>query len=114
MFLLSTSNIVFFFPAAVRLSESLYSVQNCEENGTQLDELNRLTGFSGTENSCFTVVTHGAKRFDIIKKARCFGREFYRGTASTLSGHSVYIDPDISAELRNKVYLNILYFSLNQ
>ncbi|KAM3759052.1 hypothetical protein ACB098_01G091800 [Castanea mollissima] len=87
----------------VRLSESLYSVKNCGENGMRLDELNRLAGFSGTENSCLPVGTLGAKKFDMIEKSRFSGREFNRSTSSTLSGHSLYVDPDISAELHNKV-----------
>uniref|UniRef100_A0A2N9FIL9 BRCT domain-containing protein n=1 Tax=Fagus sylvatica TaxID=28930 RepID=A0A2N9FIL9_FAGSY len=87
----------------VRLSETLYSVKNSGENGMRLDEFNRLAGFSGTENSCLPVVTHGAKQFDMIEKPRFSGREFNRSSGSTLSGHSMYVDPDISAELRNKV-----------
>ena len=73
----------------------------------RLDELNRLAGFSGTENSCLPVGTYGAKKFDMIEKSRFSGRELNRSTGSTLSGHSLYVDPGISAELRNKVNLNI-------
>ncbi|XP_062159473.1 uncharacterized protein LOC133866838 [Alnus glutinosa] len=89
----------------VRLSESLYSVQSFGENGMRLDELNWRAGFSGIETSCLPVGTNGAKRFDMIENPHLWfsGREFNKSTESALSGNSVYIDPDISAELRNKV-----------
>lgn len=93
----------------MRLSESLYSVQSSVENGMRLDELNWLAGFSGIETSCLPVGTNGAKRFDMIEDPHLWfsGREFKRSTESTLSGNSMYIDPDISAELRNKVNFNV-------
>ncbi|KAK1550671.1 hypothetical protein Q3G72_022869 [Acer saccharum] len=36
----------------VRLSESLYTVKSFGEHGMHLDKLNRLVGFTGSENSC--------------------------------------------------------------
>lgn len=80
----------------------------------QLDELSRLAGFAGTENSCLPLGTHGAKKFDKIEESHlCYsGREFDRSTDSTLYGHSLYVDPDISDELHNKVNVNITGNSL--
>ena len=87
----------------MRLSESLYSIKSFGQNGIRLDELNRLVGFSGTENSCLT----GA-HLSTIEEPQFSGRESNcnRSSDSILSGHSMYIDLDISAELRNKVKLN--------
>ncbi|KAM2969076.1 hypothetical protein FF2_016233 [Malus domestica] len=92
----------------VRLSESLYSIKSFGENGMRLDELNRLVGFSGTENSCLPIGVRGAKQLDTNDEPRVSfrGREAIRSTDSshsTLSGHSIYVDLDISSELRNKV-----------
>ncbi|CAN6682488.1 unnamed protein product [Malus baccata var. baccata] len=74
----------------------------------RLDELNRLVGFSGTENSCLPIGVRGAKQLDTNDEPRVSfrGREAIRSTDSshsTLSGHSIYVDLDISSELRNKV-----------
>ncbi|TQE05233.1 hypothetical protein C1H46_009212 [Malus baccata] len=92
----------------VRLSESLYSIKSFGENGMRLDELNRFVGFIGTENTCLPVGVHGAKQLDTIEEPRLSfpGRESTRNTDSshpTLSGHSMYVDLDISSELRKKV-----------
>lgn len=92
----------------MRLSESLYSIKSFGQNGIRLDELNRLVGFSGTENSCLPVGAHGTKHLSTIEEPQFSGRESNcnRSSDSTLSGHSMYIDLDISVELRNKVKLN--------
>ncbi|XP_062023401.1 uncharacterized protein LOC133739633 [Rosa rugosa] len=89
----------------VRLSESLYSIKSLGQNGIRLDELNRLVGFSGTEHSCLPVGAHGIKQLSMIEEPQFSGRESNcnRSSDSTLSGHSMYVDLDISAELRNKV-----------
>lgn len=70
-----------------------------------LDEWNRLTGFSGAENSCLPVGVRGSKQSCMVEEPliRFSGRETDRRNDSTLSGHSMYVDLDISAELRNKV-----------
>ncbi|XP_065850565.1 uncharacterized protein [Euphorbia lathyris] len=90
----------------VRLSESLYSVKTVGGNDVKLDDLNRLVGFSGTENSCLPVGINDAKQFDVAEglHKRLSGRSSNRSIDSTLSGSSIYIDSDISDELRNKVY----------
>lgn len=101
------------FPVSVRLSESLYYVKNVGENGVRMDELNRLIGFSGAENSCLPAgMFENAKQSVMTEDPHLWfsGRESKRSVDSTLSGHSMFIDSDISAELRNKVekYLVIL------
>lgn len=94
------------FPSvAVRLSESLYSVKSVGKNGVRLDELNRLVGFTGTENTCLPVGIKDANQFDMTKgphKASS-GRSSDGGIGSSLSGNSMYVDSDISDALRNKV-----------
>ncbi|KAJ9702144.1 hypothetical protein PVL29_004062 [Vitis rotundifolia] len=90
----------------VRLSESLYYVKNVGENGVRMDELNRLIGFSGAENSCLPVGMFENAKQSVMTEDPHFlfsGRESKRSVDSTLSGHSMFIDSDISAELRNKV-----------
>lgn len=90
----------------VRLSESLYYVKNVGENGVRMDELNRLIGFSGAENSCLPAgMFENAKQSVMTEDPHLWfsGRESKRSVDSTLSGHSMFIDSDISAELRNKV-----------
>lgn len=93
----------------MRLSESLYSVKSVEENGMLLDELSRLAGFASSENSCLPVGAHVATQSNKIEESHLWlsGREFSTSVDSSLSGHFMYVDPDISAELRNKVNLNV-------
>ncbi|PON73128.1 BRCT domain containing protein [Parasponia andersonii] len=88
----------------VRLSESLYRIKSLGEN-KPLDEWNRLTGFTGAENSCLPVGAHGTLQSDTIEEphVRFSGKESDRNYGSTLSGRSMFVDLDISAELRNKV-----------
>ncbi|KAK9266066.1 hypothetical protein L1049_021471 [Liquidambar formosana] len=90
----------------VRLSESLYSVKNVGENGMRLDDLNRNVGFTGPENSCLPIgIRENTKQSDMIQDPNLWssGREANRSMESTLSGHSMYVDLDISSELRSKV-----------
>ncbi|XP_015572977.1 uncharacterized protein LOC8258608 isoform X1 [Ricinus communis] len=90
----------------VRLSESLYSVKSVGETDVRLDDLNRLVGINGTENSCLPVGINDAKKFDAIEglHKRLSARSSNRNIDSTLSGSSMFIDSEISDELRNKVY----------
>ncbi|XP_050219712.1 uncharacterized protein LOC126670098 isoform X2 [Mercurialis annua] len=90
----------------VRLSESLYSVKSIGENDVRLDDLNRLVGNSGTENSCLPAGINNAKKFDTTEglHKRLSTRSSNRSPDLTLSGNSMYIDSEISDELTNKVY----------
>ncbi|KAH9653030.1 brct domain-containing DNA repair protein-related [Citrus sinensis] len=85
----------------VRLSESLYTVKSIDEHGMHLDKLNRLVGFAGTENSCLPAGIYEAKQFNATGKHE---RDSNRSMNSTLSGCSMYVDSDVSEELRNKVF----------
>ncbi|MBA0865090.1 hypothetical protein Goshw_008875 [Gossypium schwendimanii] len=69
------------------------------------DELNRLAGSTASESSCLPAGFHEAKKLDMIGKpnVRYSGRVLNRSMDSVLSGHTIYIDSDISVELRNKV-----------
>ncbi|KAF2304259.1 hypothetical protein GH714_028941 [Hevea brasiliensis] len=88
----------------VRLSESLYSVKSVGENGVCLDDLNRIFGFSGSENSCLPVGFNDTKQFEMTEglHKRSSGRSSNRSIEPTMSGNSVYVDSDISATLGTK------------
>ncbi|KAJ8751109.1 hypothetical protein K2173_016290 [Erythroxylum novogranatense] len=90
----------------VRLSESLYSVKNVEEGGVHLSELNRVIGFTGSENSCLPAGISDAKQFH-----RREGQQKYTtGIVSSknadlnLFSNFMYIDSEISHDLRKKVH----------
>ncbi|GKV00032.1 hypothetical protein SLEP1_g12794 [Rubroshorea leprosula] len=70
----------------------------------QVDELKQLVGFTA-EKSCLPAGFHEAIKFDTVEKPHLHssGGDTNRSMDSTLSGHTIYIDPDISNELRNKV-----------
>lgn len=88
----------------VRLSESLYTVKNTGENGARVDELNRLVGVT-SEKSCLPAGLYEAKKFDSIEKPHLQSswEDSNRNTDSSLSGRTIFIDADISNELRKKV-----------
>ncbi|XP_012077172.1 uncharacterized protein LOC105638063 isoform X2 [Jatropha curcas] len=90
----------------VRLSESLYSLKTVGENDVRLDDLNRLVGFGGAENSCLPVSINDAKKYDVTEALhkQSSGRSSTKSIEPVLSGNSMYIDSDISDEMRNKVY----------
>ncbi|KAJ4951167.1 hypothetical protein NE237_027999 [Protea cynaroides] len=90
----------------VRLNESLYGVKTVGERGLQVEELNRLLGFTGTENNCLPVGVHeAAKQCSTTLQPHLYltGKENSRSGKAVLSGHSIFVDSDISAELRSKV-----------
>ncbi|KAK7283158.1 hypothetical protein RIF29_12489 [Crotalaria pallida] len=77
----------------VRLSESHYSVKSYGDNNMRLDE-----------NSCLPAKIHETKHANNVEELQRFsGRESDRNLELTLSGSSIYVDPGISSELRNKV-----------
>ncbi|KAK8550379.1 hypothetical protein V6N13_118898 [Hibiscus sabdariffa] len=89
----------------VRLSESLYVVKGVGEHFTPEDELNRLAESTADKSSCLPAGFHEAKKIDMIEKphARFYRRGPNKSMNSMLSGHTMYIDSDISVELQNKV-----------
>ncbi|XP_038700846.1 uncharacterized protein LOC119997735 isoform X3 [Tripterygium wilfordii] len=88
----------------VRLCESLYTVKSVGETGVRLDELNRLVGFSSVENSCLPVGIDEVKRFDITEEAqKQHSGNSSRNIDPTLTGRTMYVDSDISPELKKKV-----------
>ncbi|KAL4276931.1 hypothetical protein HN51_059576 [Arachis hypogaea] len=88
----------------VRLSESHYSVKSNVDNNTRLDDFKLLPGYTGAENSCLPASLRETKNVDNVEEfQRSSGRKSNRSVDFTLSGYSIYIDPGISCELRNKV-----------
>lgn len=90
----------------MRLSETLYSVKSVGDSGSHIDELHQARVITGAENSCLPASIHEAKKLERTEESRLLssGRESQRSVVSTtLSGQSVYIDSDISAELQSKV-----------
>ncbi|KAK9076875.1 hypothetical protein SSX86_005209 [Deinandra increscens subsp. villosa] len=85
----------------VRLSEALYVVRSLGENHTPKDDFNMLT--SG--NSCLPVaMLEKAKQVNTVEKSRLLSsEEELKRRGSVFSGQSIYVDPDVSAELQNKV-----------
>lgn len=103
-FFLISSNSFFFPFISVRLSESLYTVKGVGENGSRVDELKRLIS-TASESSCLPASFHDTKKIDMVQKphVRYSRSDPKNSLGSMLSGHTLYIDSDISDELRNKV-----------
>ncbi|XP_061374956.1 uncharacterized protein LOC133317143 [Gastrolobium bilobum] len=88
----------------VRLSESHYSVKSYGDNNMRLDDFKLLPVHTNTENYCLPARILETKHANSVEEFQRFsGRESNRNLDSTLSGFSVYVDPGISSELRNKV-----------
>ena len=99
----------FLLSAAVRLSESHYSVKSYVDNNMRLDDFKLLPGYTNAENSCLPARIRESKHVDNAEEFQRFsGRESNRSLDFSFSGCSVYVDPGISSELRNKVKLCIL------
>lgn len=100
-------NILLLLFAAVRLSESLYSVKVAGE-GVSLDVFNRIGQKDDTQTSCLPMGTlEHHKKSNIIEEPQrnVSEREHMRRTISSpLSGHSFYVDVGVSDELRRKVF----------
>ncbi|KAE8700367.1 hypothetical protein F3Y22_tig00110557pilonHSYRG00281 [Hibiscus syriacus] len=85
----------------VRLSESFYSMKGIGEHVTTADELNLLAESTTPESSCLDEANKTSMR---EKQHAQFSRRVpNRSMNSAFSGHTMYIDSDISVELRNKV-----------
>ncbi|XP_039025864.1 uncharacterized protein LOC120159312 [Hibiscus syriacus] len=89
----------------VRLSESLYTVKGVGDHKTHVDELNRLVKSPASESSCLPSGFLEAMKIDMIEKpnSQFSLRVPNKSMDSMLSGHTVYVEYDISDELRNKV-----------
>ncbi|KAL2637343.1 hypothetical protein AAZV13_06G051900 [Glycine max] len=88
----------------VRLSESHYRVKSYGDNNTRLEDFRLLPEYRNAENSCFPARIHQSNQANSVEELQRFtGRESNRNSDSTLSGCSIYVDPGISSELRNKV-----------
>lgn len=100
------------FHHAVRLSETLYSVKSVGDSGSRIEELHRTRGITGAEKSCLPASIQEAKKLEKGEESRLLssGRECQRSVdLMNLSGQSVYLDSDISAELQNKVSSTIFW-----
>lgn len=90
----------------MRLSESLYSVKSTGDASVGVDNLNQIVGFSTAENSCLPASIHEGRKLEKDKDSRLLssGRTS-RGSIGpmALSGQALFIDSDVSTELRNKV-----------
>lgn len=86
---------------SVRLSESLYSISVGKVNGLNWNVQN-----ASIENSCLPTATlEYAKQLDMTGGSQS---HFSEGepkmiVSLPIAGQSFYVDPDISAELHNKV-----------
>ncbi|KAI3801549.1 hypothetical protein L1987_29657 [Smallanthus sonchifolius] len=84
----------------VRLNESLYGVKSVGENHMAKENLNR----TGSGNTCHPVaMLENVKQCNLIPKSRLHSLEEQKRRGSIFSGQTFYVDPDVSAELRNKV-----------
>ncbi|KAF5208059.1 Brct domain dna repair protein [Thalictrum thalictroides] len=89
----------------VRLSESLYSVKGVGDSGLQV-EFNRLVRVSDTEKSCLPARLHErSKQANTTQQAhlQSSGEDFGASRAVVLSGQSIYVDSEISDDVRRKV-----------
>ncbi|XP_020080437.1 uncharacterized protein LOC109704122 isoform X1 [Ananas comosus] len=89
----------------VRLNESLYSVKNIGENGFPLGEFNRLVGLPGSEKSCLPVMAFEDHKFSNTARQHQLEstRKELKTAGSVFSNDSIYIDSDISGELKEKL-----------
>ncbi|KAI3833197.1 hypothetical protein MKW92_023659 [Papaver armeniacum] len=88
-----------------RLSESLYAVKNVIENVAKLD-FNRVVGSNGSEKSCLPVGVHEVTKQSRISEQSQLqpaGKEPFRSKESVFAGQFMYLDSELSAELKRKV-----------
>ncbi|KAF9586973.1 hypothetical protein IFM89_039845 [Coptis chinensis] len=89
----------------VRLSESLYSVKSAGENGLNMKS-NHLVRVNDTENSCLPVgLREDTKHSNRTQQAQLLFSEKESGTRAdlVLSVKSIYVDSEISDDVRRKV-----------
>lgn len=93
--LFAETNVALFFLCLVRLNESLYGVKSFGEDYMAKKDLNR--------NSCLpNAMVDNVKESKLIHRSRLHLEEKKR-RGLMFSGESVYVDPNVSGELRNKV-----------
>ncbi|XP_026429596.1 uncharacterized protein LOC113325993 [Papaver somniferum] len=88
-----------------RLSESLYAVKNVIKNVAQLD-FNRVVGSNGSEKSCLPVGVHEVtkqSRLSEQSQLQPAGKEAFKSKESVFAGQFMYLDSELSAELKRKV-----------
>ncbi|KAK9055310.1 hypothetical protein SSX86_026392 [Deinandra increscens subsp. villosa] len=84
----------------VRLNESLYGVKDFGENYTAKHSLNKIGG----GNSCRPVaMLENVKQCNLIPRSVVHSLEEQKRRGLIFSGQTFYVDPDVSAEMRNKV-----------
>ncbi|XP_047170046.1 uncharacterized protein LOC124838482 isoform X2 [Vigna umbellata] len=88
----------------VRLSESHYRVKSYGDNNVLMEDFRPLSEYTNADNHCLPARIHQVKKANNVEELQRFSvRESIRNSDSTLSGCSIYVDPGISSELRNKV-----------
>ncbi|XP_076945865.1 uncharacterized protein LOC143617092 [Bidens hawaiensis] len=84
----------------VRLNESLYGVKSFGDNHMAKDNLY----MSRSGNPCLSIaMLENVKQRNLITKSKLHSLEEQKRRGSVLSGQTFYVDPDVPAELRNKV-----------
>lgn len=94
---------------AVRLSEALYSVKDTGDGGLRM-EWNRLFRVRDNEKSCVPAGLHeDSKLAKITQPAhpQLSGKKFGTNRDLVLFGHSIYVDSDISDDVKRKVNFEI-------
>jgi hypothetical protein len=91
--------------AAVRLDESLYSIKNIGENGRPLGDFNRLVGTPVDEKSCLPPMVFQDKACSDASQRHQLQahREGPEHDVFVFTDHTIYIDPEISGEMKKKV-----------
>ncbi|CAN6451451.1 unnamed protein product [Victoria cruziana] len=89
----------------VRLLESLYSVKSSARAGLPMEDSGRLTSFSEAENSCLpaAVLEKMESPGMNLQTNSSFGKDLRARKGSILAGACIFIDPDVSSDLHNKV-----------
>ncbi|KAK4789770.1 hypothetical protein SAY86_017074 [Trapa natans] len=90
----------------VRLSESLYTLKNTGDARVGIDNLNQIAGYPAAEDSCLPTGILESRKVEKDKDSQLLssGRALRRSIGTmTLPGQSLFIDSEVSTELRNKV-----------
>ncbi|XP_071725448.1 uncharacterized protein [Rutidosis leptorrhynchoides] len=89
----------------VRLNESLYSVKSYREVSMAKDDINKI----GNGISCNPIaMLENVKQSNLIPRSRIQSLVEQKRKGSTFASHTFYVDPHVSAELRNKVVEAVL------